>query len=116
MSDPSPYARELEHQLRTARQQLRVQAAELTQLRDVLHEKNLALDALHYVWCSGGCATGIHRWEHGPLTAAIVAEAERNTHRLRAWWHAHQDRVARAQPHRTLWQRLWPWKKTRPPA
>jgi hypothetical protein len=56
----------------------------------VLRRKNLELDALHFVWCDGGCADGVHRWDHGVLTEAIVAEAERNTARLRRWWMIHE--------------------------
>lgn len=39
------------------------------------HRRNEEMTALHYVWCSGGC--------RGGLTEEIVAEAERNTKRLR---------------------------------
>lgn len=38
---------------------------EVTELQEVLHAKNLQLDALHYVWCSGGCDGGMHRWTKG---------------------------------------------------
>ena len=53
---------------------------------EALHRKNLELDALHFVWCDGGCASGVHRFgEHPALTEEIVAEAERNAVRLRRW-------------------------------
>ena len=60
--------------------------SEVAHLNDVLHRKNLELDALHFVWCDGGCPSGVHRFDHGELTEEIVVEAERNTKRLRAWW------------------------------
>jgi hypothetical protein len=53
---------------------------------EVLHRKNLELDALHFVWCSGACRGGVHRWSSDIVTEEIVAEAERNTTRLRQWY------------------------------
>ena len=49
--------------------------------------RNRELDALHYVWCSGGCEGGVHRFTHpaGGLTEEIVAEAERLVARMRQW-------------------------------
>lgn len=68
---------------------IRVLRRELTKAQRALHEKNLALDAAYYVWCDGGCHTGILRWqeEHDapPLTEEIVQEAERQVKRLRQW-------------------------------
>lgn len=55
-------------------------------LNEVLRRKNIALDALHYVWCDGGCETGIHRFvPQVEITEEIVVAAERNTKRLRQW-------------------------------
>lgn len=46
-------------------------------------QRNLELDALHYVWCDGGCEGGIHRFgEHPPLTKEIVEAAIYTTNRL----------------------------------
>lgn len=45
-------------------------------------KRNKELDALHYVWCSGGCEGGAHRWTDQPLTEEIVSIALRNTQRL----------------------------------
>lgn len=59
---------------------------ELTKLQSVLHQKNLALDAMHWVWCSGGCEGGTHRFTTNDLTEEIVAKAELNTKRLRSWF------------------------------
>lgn len=65
-----------------------------------LHEKNLSLDALHYVWCDGGCEGGVHRFTaqgpQGEITAELVAEAERNTLRLARWWRNVEARRTRA--------------------
>ena len=59
---------------------------EVTNLNEVLHRKNLELDALHMVWCDGGCPSGVHRWSDAPVTEEIVLAAERNTERLRRWF------------------------------
>ena len=50
--------------------------------------KNKLLDALHLVWCSGGCSGGTHRWDNTSVTEELVALAEHNTSRLRAWFNA----------------------------
>jgi regulator of replication initiation timing len=50
-------------------------------------------DALHYVWCSGGCDPGVHRLDgRGPeaVTEEVVREAIRNTDRLIAWFRNHE--------------------------
>ena len=60
----------------------------------ILHSKNLELDALHYVWCSGGCEDGVHRWMDEKLTEEIVKLAELNTKRLRQWYENHQRKVS----------------------
>lgn len=67
---------------------------ELTYLQKCLREKNLALDAMHFVWCNGGCTSGVHRWIPADLTEEIVLKAERNTRRLRTWFtnKEHRDR------------------------
>ena len=67
-------------------QKIENQKRQLSNQDHALRAKNLALDALHYVWCDGGCIGGVHRYgEHPPLTEEIVAAAERNTKRLRSW-------------------------------
>lgn len=58
----------------------------------VIQRKNLELDALHFVWCDGGCSSGVHRWSKKVLTEEVVKEAERNTKRLRRWFNNNQSR------------------------
>lgn len=58
------------------------------------HERNLELDALHYVWCDGGCKYGAHRWTKEALTAETVRLAVRNTLRLVTWWN---NRICKEQ-------------------
>lgn len=79
----------LEARIRSQRHQLRVQ-------QNCLERKSRALDAMWWVWCSGGCSGGVDRYrpegEPPRLTEEIVAEAERNTKRLRSWFAAHEWR------------------------
>ena len=67
---------------------------ELTNAQRNNHKRNLELDALHYVWCDGGCEGGTHRWDGGKVTEEIVQAAERNTRRLRRWFASRQRRDA----------------------
>ncbi len=60
---------------------------EIDRLNRILHEKNILLDLLGYVWCSGGCDTGVHRYHPTlELTEEQVQMIERNTQRLRQWF------------------------------
>ena len=62
---------------------------EIDMMRQCAETRNRELDAMHYVWCSGGCIHGVHRYDgRGPaaIDELIVVAAERNTKRLRAWW------------------------------
>ena len=59
---------------------------EVAHLNGVLHRKNVALDAMNWVWCDGGCHGGVNRYTPGELTEEMVIAAERNTKRLRAWY------------------------------
>jgi hypothetical protein len=58
---------------------------EVAHLNEVLHKKNIALDALHYVWCDGGCTSGMHRFSSPEITEEMVVAIERNTRRMRKW-------------------------------
>ena len=55
-------------------------------LQDSLHEKNLALDAMGFVWCDGGCEGGIYRYNNKELTEEILKKAEQNVKRMRTWF------------------------------
>lgn len=68
---------------------------EVTYLNQCLRNKNLALDALHYIWCDGGCKSGLHRWEDGEITEELVESAEANTKRLRTWLENNKFRGSR---------------------
>lgn len=53
-------------------------------LEECLKRKNRELDFLHYVWCTGGCESGQHRWCQGEVTAQMMETAAANMARLRA--------------------------------
>jgi hypothetical protein len=59
--------------------------AEVFKLNEKLRRKNIALDAMAWVWCDGGCDGGVYRRVDMVLTEEVVARAERNTKRLRRW-------------------------------
>ena len=62
------------------------QRHELRVKDETLHRKNILLDALGYVWCSGGCESGMYRHTDKMLTEEHLKAVERNTARLRAWY------------------------------
>lgn len=64
--------------------------AEVKQLNECLRRKNIALDAMHWVWCSGGCNGGVNRYIPEELTEEMVLAAEKNTCRLRKWYENHE--------------------------
>lgn len=70
----------------------------ITVLEAAVRRKNTELDALHFVWCSGGCLGGIHRHVPGAVTEELVTTAERNTARLRTWFTNAQHRARRREP------------------
>lgn len=49
----------------------------------VMHAQNVKLDALHWVWCSGGCQGGTQRWVPGELTEEKLQIAESAVKRMR---------------------------------
>lgn len=75
----------------------------------VLERKNREMDALHYVWCDGGCPRGVHRWDDALITRELVEAAERNTRRLRRWYRTVEFRLR--MPGAKEWQRRR-WERT----
>jgi hypothetical protein len=74
-------------------QRIHQQAIEIRQMQVALERKNRLLDALHLVWCDGGCRSGVHRWTDELVTGELVELAERNTRRLRRWYDAVKFRL-----------------------
>ena len=77
--------------------QVRKLKRELTQARENNEARNRELDALHYIWCDGGCQGGAHRYCGSPndITEEVVKSAERNTMRLRRWFVNRESRKER---------------------
>jgi hypothetical protein len=65
----------------TARMTQEELRAELVKAQANNHQRNLELDAVGYVWCSGTCK-GTRRFTEGDITAEHVAAAMRNTERM----------------------------------
>lgn len=82
----------------------RNQAQQITTLQETLRKKNLELDALHFVWCSGGCTMGVHRFSDVRLTEEMIKIAERNTKRLRAWYNTVKWKLSR-YPQLSAWHK-----------
>jgi hypothetical protein len=80
-------------------EQVKKLKTELTQARENNEQRNRELDALHYVWCSGGCHGGVHRYCGSPddVTEEVVAAAVRNTERLRSWFQNRQYKKKREE-------------------
>jgi|SRR5688572_9886155 len=74
------------------RRKLKDRARTIQSMEQTLKEKTHMIDKLHYVWCSGGCKGGVHRYCKEPLTEEIVKLAESNAIRLRAWYSGRQYR------------------------
>jgi hypothetical protein len=121
-----PTERELRLERKVLMQRYALQAAQ-----EALQHRNRQLDAWHWVWCSGGCKGGVHRWpdEDGifrqvALTEEVVQEAERGAQRLRAWWNTYRYRLAAYKrdllryynlQHRAKYGTKWlrPWRRWR---
>ena len=60
--------------------------------------RNRQLDALNFVWCSGGCEGGLHRWAEKKGVEELdelLAEAEHNIDRLRTYVNSYKSRLSR---------------------
>lgn len=99
-----------EDELRVLKDQVAHLKGEVTWLNQVLHRKNLDLDALHFVWCDGGCPGGVHRFASDQdvrLTEEMIERAERNTKRLRSWWNTVKWRLTGYYPTMSEWHKQY---------
>jgi hypothetical protein len=71
-------------QLGALRVRVKQQAWEIDNMRQIATLRNKQMDALHMVWCSGGCSGGVGDCDN--LTRDKVLEAVRYTSRLVSWW------------------------------
>lgn len=99
MSTAATYLREkliaADKEVAALREEAKELRRQLTNQSESNHMRNVELDALRYVWCSGGCKGGVHRFAAGEVTEEVVAAAERNTARLRSWFANKANRDAR---------------------
>ena len=66
---------------------------EVTHQRECLTVKNRQLDALHHVWCNGGCEGGVHRYDSqgaSAITEEVVRDAVHSVNRLVTWFNNHE--------------------------
>lgn len=86
----SPCSCGCQEEISALRERLRRQGSAMRQMQEAAQRKNRELDALHLVWCDGGCPSGVHRFQGGEVlvTEELVKTAERNTGRLRCWYEA----------------------------
>ena len=68
---------------------------ELARKDEALRKKRIQLDAMNWVWCSGGCRGGVRRFVPGEVNEQTVLIAEQNTARLREWWEIAKRKKAR---------------------
>lgn len=95
-----------EEELERLKDKNRHQARQITLLQESLRARNLDLDAMHFVWCDGGCPGGVHRFHTDlVLTEDMVERAERNAKRLRKWYGTVKWRLA--QPNFTEWLKAY---------
>lgn len=74
-------------QLGALRIRVKEQARQIQNMQEVATLRNKQLDALHLVWCSGGCVGGVG--DEPNLTEEKVKEAVTYTRRLVTWWNNH---------------------------
>ena len=74
----------------------REQARQIRNLQESAVQRNLDLDAMHFVWCSGGCPGGVHRFNNDVvLTEEMILRAERSVKRLRSWYNTVKWRLTK---------------------
>jgi hypothetical protein len=84
----------------------RGQAREIRLLTEKLRQNRVDLDALTFVWCSGGCPSGVHRFSETRLTEEMIDRAERNTKRMRSWYNTVKWRLDKF-PTMSEWHRKY---------
>ena len=87
--------KELTHKVWELEQRIASQRHTLKWHNEALRRKNLELDAMHFVWCDGGCKTGVHRWTDNTVSQEVVDEAKRQVKRLDSWWRIFLRKVNR---------------------
>lgn len=76
-------------------------------MQESLQEKNKELDAMYYVWCSGGCGGGVARYGTKKPTAEQVDRIIRNTERLASWYGNAEFKVLPIYGWRNRFKKYW---------
>lgn len=72
-------------------EKVRLLKKEIKRKDDFIHEKNVELDALHRIWCTG-CDAGAHRWSENTITKETVEIVKKYSTRLEEWYSNHFNR------------------------
>jgi len=94
-------------QLGALRVRVKQQAWEINNMREIATLRNKQMEALHMVWCSGGCAYGVGDREN--LTREKVVEAVAYAKRLSMWWNNRAYRDAGHQKTEAYLSARVPW-------
>jgi hypothetical protein len=88
----------------------------ITGMQEQARLRNVQLDAMGWVWCTGGCKGGMYRYSENEgitLTAEMVEEAERNVKRMRTSYANQQYKASFAKrapkANKTFWQIMAGW-------
>ena len=95
MSRPQVAAR-VEQARREGAQEITRLKGEVRHMQECAERRNRELDALHMVWCDGGCQNGTHRWTDDVVTPEMVEFVEAYAKRLRRWYTNREYKQARA--------------------
>lgn len=85
-----------------AQDQIRRLRRDIRIMQEAAEIRNRELDALHMVWCDGGCQRGVHRWADeaaSPQELSALADiGQRNVDRLRKKARTLEWRARRSSP------------------
>jgi hypothetical protein len=93
-------------ELENLKRKNRQQARQIELLTTKMREKTLDLDALTFVWCTGGCPGGVHRFSDTRLTEEMIQRAERNVQRMRSWYNTVKWRLT-SMPTQSEWHKKY---------
>lgn len=95
---------ERDEEIKRLREKVANQAHQLKWQQESLAQKNRALDAMHWVWCDGGCRLGAGRYDSegrykgvgvDSITEEAIAIVERNLARMKRTRATRLARLAR---------------------
>jgi len=101
--------REAIKQLGALRIKVKEQARTIKNMQEIATLRNRQMEAMHMVWCNGGCAGGVGDREN--LTRDKVVEVVRYADRLTAWWNNRAYRDAGHKDTEAYRAARVPWAK-----